>query len=103
MRGVIRILTDTQIEDIKSASIDILVNAGMKIKSETILRKLEKEGAHVDYSRHRAHLTTHMISRLLPEKHSAMKDWELQAPDADDLGVWGSHPFVLDWPSCARR
>jgi len=103
MTGVLRILTDDQMVMLRDAAIDLLVNAGMKIKNDEILGLLEKEGASIDRTTQRAFLTSSLISRLIPDNPSTMSEWELNPPDADNLNVWGSHPFVMDWPGCQKR
>jgi trimethylamine--corrinoid protein Co-methyltransferase len=103
MRGATKILSDSEIGQIHESAVALLVSAGMKVCHPGILQSLEKTGAKVDGPRQRAILTREMIARLLPEHPTNITDWELNTKSSQEGHIWGSHPFILDWPQCTAR
>jgi len=109
MRAVLNFLTEDEIERIHKASLQILKETGVKIRSEKVRRLLAENGAEVsgDIVKIPSSLVEEAIKRV-PEKitlgaREPKCDLEIPSNDSTFQSTGGFSPFVDDFETGERR
>ena len=89
----LKILTESQVEHIHTASLEILEKTGVKFESERALKLLEKSGCDVDYERRIAKFPSYLIedsARKAPSSFSV----KARIPE-DNLSLGGNTLYFM--------
>ncbi|MEW5817659.1 MAG: trimethylamine methyltransferase family protein [Spirochaetota bacterium] len=89
----IKILTDSQIEAIHRATLDVLEKTGIKFESERALKLLEKNGCRVDYENRIARIPGFLVEECIRKTPSS---FSVKARDkANDLRIGGNTLYFM--------
>ena len=97
---------ETALRRIDDAARRLLTRTGCRIESEELLRRLEGAGCRIDQTGMRCYFTEGLIDKVI-EHFRGTTDKPVELPDhwnpRRSLGLSGSYPHLLDWPSGERR
>ena len=88
----LRILTDSQVEYIHTASLDILENTGVKFESKRALNLLEKSGCSVDYENRVSRFPPYLVEDSI---RKAPGSFYVKARIADDDLMFGGNTLYF--------
>jgi trimethylamine--corrinoid protein Co-methyltransferase len=95
----LRILTDTQVEEIHQRTLEILETTGVKFESERALRLLEQNGCSVDHEKRIAKLPGFLVEECIRRTPSSFSV-KARKP-SDDLRVGGNRLYFM--PAAGAR
>lgn len=109
-RWTVEVLTEDQLERVHGASLRVLEQVGLEVRSESVLRDLGVAGAKIDEAKMRAYLPRAMVEECLalipPSFLMAARDPALDLPIDGSVGFLsqdGTSAFIVDAETGERR
>jgi len=100
------LLDDDSMKRIDKAAVKLLTKTGCRIEHEELLDLLESHGCRIEQTKMRCYFTEKLIREAVTHLAGDISD-EVSIPEGWNpqlhLGLGGSYPHFLDWPSGKRR
>jgi trimethylamine--corrinoid protein Co-methyltransferase len=91
--GPVKILTDSQVEALHTATLDVLEKTGIKFESERALKLLQQNGCSVDYEERIARIPSYLVEHCIRQTPSSFM---VRARDPkNDLRIGGNTLYFM--------